>query len=270
MDIIIRKLELRTALSLDEKTALRTTFNVVREFNAGQDLLNEGNKPAFVGALLSGMLCRYKPLADGLRQIVSFPLPGDIFDLHSFTVETMDHSVGALTRSTVATASHSAVEAMADAHPRLGMLMWRDAVVEGSVFREWVVNCGRRNAYTRIAHLFCETYVRSADIGLAKNGGCSLPLTQGDLGDATGLSLVHVNRVLQRLRAEALITFSNGRLTIHDWEGLARAGGFNAAYLHAHETIPGLRGFAFRPEVNGHHVSSAQAATGEAGDNVLR
>ena len=247
MDIAIRKLELRSALTSDEKSALRSTFATIREFDDGQDLLREGEKPAFVGALLSGMLCRYKPLDNGQRQIVSLPLPGDIFDLHSFTVETMDHSVGALSRSVVATASHAAVEQMADAHPRLGMLLWRDAVVEGSVFREWVVNCGRRSAYARMAHLFCELYVRSAEIGLARDTGCALPLTQAELSDATGLSVVHVNRVIQRLRAEKLVALGSGWLTIHDFEGLAEAGGFNPAYLHSHETVRSRGGFAFQP-----------------------
>lgn len=254
MDMPIRKLELRSTLTAEEKTALRSTFSVRREFGSGQDLLRVGDKPAFVGALLTGMLCRYKPLAGGQRQIVSLPLPGDIFDLHSFMVETMDHSVGAVTRSTVAMASHAAVEALAEAHPRLGMLLWRDAVVEGSIFREWVVNCGRRTAYERIAHLFCEIYVRLAELGLASDGGCVLPLTQAELGDATGLSLVHVNRVLQRLRAERLITFRVGRLTIHDFENLAEAGGFNAAYLHSHENIRARHGFATQPFVNSVHA----------------
>ena len=256
MDIVIRKLELRSALTPDEKNALRSTFAVLREFNNHQDLLREGEKPAFVGALMSGMLCRYKPLGNGQRQIVSFPLPGDIFDLHSFTVETMDHSVGALARSVVATASHAAVEDMAEAHPRLAMLLWRDAVVEGSVFREWVVNCGRRDAYARTSHLFCEMYVRSAEVGLVKDGGCALPLTQAELSDATGLSVVHVNRVIQRLRAEKLITFYSGWLTIHDFDGLAQAGGFNAAYLHSDENIRTRGGFAFQPRPRVHEAEA--------------
>ncbi len=244
MDIVFRKLELAAALSAEEKGALRSTFRLNRKFDAGQDLLQEGAAPSLVGALLSGMLCRYKRVADGLRQIVSLSLPGDIFDLHSFTIQTMDHSIGAVMRSTVATAKPAALAQVAEAYPRLGVLLWREAVVESSVFREWIVNCGRRRAYSRIAHLLCEIYVRSAEVGLAKDGACPLPLTQCDLGDATGLSVVHVNRVLHLLRTQKLIAFGARRLTVLDWAGLAEAADFSPAYLHARENIrPPVREF---------------------------
>ena len=265
MDIIIKKLELRSVLSPDEKQSLRSTFAATRQVKAGEDLLRQGERPAFVGALLSGMLSRYKPLADGHRQIVSFPLPGDIFDLHSFMVETMDHNVDAIARSTMAIATHQAVETMVEAHPRLAMLLWRDAVVEGSVFREWIVNCGRRTAYQRMAHLFCEIYVRSDEVGLASADTCSLPLTQAQLADATGLSVVHVNRTVQQLRSEKLVSIKAGLLQILDWAGLARAGGFNGDYLHARER----RSSSFGPAVNGHPSSSSHSPSDDAGGSIV-
>jgi CRP-like cAMP-binding protein len=230
---IIRKLELRSPLSTDEKSALRATFATVRTFDRDQDLLTDGEHPAFVGALLEGFICRQKALAAGQRQIVSFPLPGDIFDLNTFVVERMDHTVSALTRCRVAVASHAAVRTLTETYPRLGAMLWRDAIVEGSVFREWVVNCGRRNARERTAHLFCELAVRMTEVGLANGQSYPLPLTQANLSDATGLSVVHVNRVVQQLRADKLISLAKGRLTIHDWNGLALVGGFRAGYLHS-------------------------------------
>lgn len=263
LDIVIRKLELRLALSPEEKGALRSTFAATREYTSGQDLLTEGERPTFVGALLRGALCCYKALPNGLRQIVALPLPGDILDLHSFSLERIDHSIGALAPSILAIATHAAVEEMTEAHPRLAMLLWRDAVVEAAVAREWVVNCGRRDAHARIAHMLCEIYVRAAAVGLAKDGVCPLPMTQSDVGDATGLSVVHVNRVLQRLRAENLIVFGSGRLTIHDWDGLAKAAGFNPAYLHASDAMRGGRGFAFRPPVDSPSGSEAGHGGGE-------
>ena len=258
MDIVIRKLELRASLSPEEKAALRATFCTTRRFDADQDLLREGEKPPFVGALVSGMLCRYKPLPNGQRQIVSLPLPGDIFDLHSFSIAVMDHSVGAITHATVVSATHAAVEAMTEAHPRLGMLLWRDAVVESSIFREWIVNCGRRNAYQRIAHLFCETYVRMAEVGLAEGGHYELPLTQHQLGDAVGLSVVHVNRVLQQLRADALVQYKSGHVTIPDWHAVATAAGFEPGYLHAMERLAPNGGFAVDSSGKGARRSGAQ------------
>jgi CRP-like cAMP-binding protein len=265
MEIIIRKLELRSTLSADEKDALHATFGVVRMFEPGQDLLSQGERPAFVGALLDGLLCRYKALPAGERQIVSFPLPGDIFDLHSFLLDRMDHSVGALARSRVAVASHAALQALAEAYPRLAALLWRDAVIEGAIFREWIVNCGRRTGYARTAHLLCELFVRMADVGLTREGGYGFPVTQVDISDAVGLSPVHVNRVLQQLRAEGLISLRGGRLTIHDWDGLVKAAGFTPDYLNVAENQSAPDGFAF---VLGTKQTNAQArfATGDARD----
>lgn len=234
MDIVIRKLELHSPLHPAEKAALRETFALVREYGPGQDLLKQGERPGYVGALLKGMLRRYKTLPEGRTQTVALPVPGDLFDLHSFTLYSMDHGVGAISRAIVATATHSSVESLIARHPRLGAMLWRETVVEASVFREWVVNCGR-TAHARMAHLFCEIFVRMEAVGLAANGGCAFPLTQGQLGEAIGLSIVHVNSVLQQLRAEGLVTMGAGRLEVRDWDGLVEAAGFDPLYLHLAE-----------------------------------
>jgi CRP-like cAMP-binding protein len=116
----------------------------------------------------------------------------------------------------------------------LGRLLWRDTLVDSAIFREWVVNVGRRTAYERIAHLLCELMTRLRAMDLAQGDTCELPVTQAELADATGLSAVHTNRTLQELRAEGLIRLEGRVLTALDWEGLKGAGGFDPAYLHLH------------------------------------
>ncbi len=232
MDVAFRKLELRMPLAPEEKAAFASVFWHVRVYQRDQDLLSEGETPAFCGVLLEGLLCRHRTLDSGGRQILSFPMAGDVFDLNSYLLETADHTVSAISRCRVAMAPHEAVQALMGAHPRLGRLLLRDAMVEGSVFREWIVNCGRRTGYARTAHLFCELFTRAEDVGLVKQGSCRVELTQSDLADAVGRSIVHVNRVLQRLRSEELIAFRSSQLTVLDWEGLATAGEFGSAYLH--------------------------------------
>lgn len=111
--------------------------------------------------------------------------------------------------------------------------MWLDTLVDGSVFREWVANVGRRNSYARIAHLLCEFSLRLKVAGLGEQTDYELPVTQEQLADCTGLTSVHVNRTLKRLEAEGLISRRDSRsVTIGDWNKLADAGDFDSTYLH--------------------------------------
>jgi hypothetical protein len=107
--------------------------------------------------------------------------------------------------------------------------------VEGAVVREWVVNIGRRDAYERVAHLLCELHARLDAIGMTDGYRYELPLTQTDLADSVGVSTVHVNRVLQKLRHEGLISFGGKSVTIHDWDRLREVGDFSPNYLHLGE-----------------------------------
>jgi CRP-like cAMP-binding protein len=248
LDVALRKLEQGGLLSQAERAAFRGAFSRTRELAAGEDLLTQGSCSTFCSVVVRGVLARSETVPDGSRQIVAFLLPGDVFDLQPLATPCMDHSVTALTATTVATASHDAAAAMARAHPRLWMLLMREAAVEVAILRQWVVNCGRRNAHARTAHLFCELYSRLAAVGLAKHHACELPLTQAVLSDATGLSVVHVNRVLQQLRAEGLIRLKAGHLVVLDWKGLCDAAGFDPAYLQGAAPATPESAALFRPQ----------------------
>jgi len=104
--------------------------------------------------------------------------------------------------------------------------------VSKSIHREWIVNVGQRSARQRIAHLFCEMFLRLESIGLTDGFSCDFPLTQNDIAETTGLTSVHVNRSIQELRREGLIVFGRRRLTIPDMLALEGAGLFNPDYLH--------------------------------------
>jgi CRP-like cAMP-binding protein len=204
----------------------------VRTLKADADIVRDQDQPSQCCLVLEGFLCRYKALDDGRRQIFSFHIPGDIPDLQSLHLTVMDHNLGTLVRSKVAFITHDNMRALLRNHPVIGDACWRDTLIDAAIFREWMVGMGRRQAYGRIAHLFCELTAKNRAIGLAPEDSFKLPATQADLGDALGLSTVHVNRVLQELRGAGLITLGGGVLTVLDWEGLKEAGEFDPTYLH--------------------------------------
>jgi len=115
--------------------------------------------------------------------------------------------------------------------PRVADALWRDTLVDAAIFREWMIGIGRRSAYTRIAHLLCEVFVRLKAVDLTNGDQCEWPITQIEIGDALGLSNVHVNRSLQELRAEGLITWRGETVVLEDWLRLQEVAEFDPAFL---------------------------------------
>ena len=229
---LIRKLESITDLSEDEKRAIHELPMNVKNLAADTDIVREGDRPPECCLILDGFACRYKLVGDGYRQIMAFHIPGDIPDLLSLHLKVMDHSLGTLVPSKVAVIGHDSLRDLMQRYPGIASAFWRDTLIDAAVFREWMVGIGRRSAHARIAHLLCELLVRLRAVGLTRDDTYELPLTQAELADALGLSTVHVNRVLQELRGDGLITLRGGSLAVQDWEGLQRAGEFDPAYLH--------------------------------------
>ena len=124
-----------------------------------------------------------------------------------------------------------------ESYPRIAQAFWLTSFVEAAIYREWLVGMGRRTAYTRIAHLFCEMIVRMRAAGLVRQNRCQFPITQQHLSDSLGLSAVHTNRTLQALRGEGLSSFHSGELAVLDWPGLKAAGEFNEGYPHQAENV---------------------------------
>jgi CRP-like cAMP-binding protein len=229
---LIRKLESIVDLTEDERRALRSLPMTVRSLEADQDIVRDRDRPSECALILEGFVGRYKLLPDGKRQIMGFYIPGDIPDLQSLFLSVMDHSVGTLIPSKIAFIPHDDLRQVLRRHVNLAEAFWRDTLIDAAMFREWMVGLGRRDAYTRIAHLLCELFVRHRAVELTNGDGFDLHTTQAELGDALGLSTVHVNRVLQDLRGEGLIVLRGKSFAILDWDGLKRAGEFDPLYLH--------------------------------------
>jgi CRP-like cAMP-binding protein len=240
---LVRKLASIVDLSESERQALLRLPLMVRDLGADQDIVRDQDRPSQCCLILQGFAFRYKMLEIGKRQILSFHIPGDIPDLQSLHIDVMDHSLATLTPSKVGFIAHETVRAFIRAHPRIGDIFWRDTLVDAAVFREWMVGLGRREAYGRIAHLLCEMFARLKAVGLAHDSSCEMPMTQAELGDALGLSTVHVNRTLQQLRADGLISTRGGQVIIHDWDRLQAAGEFDPTYLHLRKEVASTVGF---------------------------
>jgi CRP-like cAMP-binding protein len=229
---LLRKLENFTALSAEESNAVIECTNDVREVGSREDIISQGDRTGGVKLLLDGFACRYKMLEDGRRQIVAYFVPGDLCDLRVFILKRMDHSIGAIVASRVATISPENVLKLTHTYPTLTRALWWSTLVEEAILREWILNVGQRNALERMAHLFCELLYRFRAVGLNQGMSCTLPLTQIELAETLGLSAVHVNRTLQELRRRKLITLEGGTLTIQDLAALKEVSFFNADYLH--------------------------------------
>lgn len=229
---LIRKLESIARLALEETAAILRLPMRLKTVAADQDVVRVGDSPSECCLITEGFACRYNTTAEGKRQIHSFHISGDIPDLQSLHLDVMDHSLGTLVPSKLAFIQHDDLRHLMRQHPRLGDLFWRDTLIDAAIFREWMVGLGRRSSHGRIAHLLCELLVRLRAVELVEDHAFNLPVTQAELGDALGLSTVHVNRVLQDLRGENLISLNGGSLKILDWEGLKRRGEFDPTYLH--------------------------------------
>jgi CRP-like cAMP-binding protein len=195
-------------------------------------MVREGEPATVCTLLITGFAFRQKLVSDGARQIISFHIPGEFLDIQNSMLEVADHNLQSLTRSTVALVSRNALSDLMASRPAIRRALWLDSLVDSSIFREWVVNVGRRDARTRIAHLLCELAARLRSAGIADGEIFDFPLTQEQVGDATGLTAVHTNRTLQSLRKDGLISLSSNRLSILDWDALTEVGDFNERYLH--------------------------------------
>jgi CRP-like cAMP-binding protein len=231
-DPMLRKLRAIAEVSAQDAALVRKLRITPKELQPKEDLVKEGSRPGFSAVLLSGMLYRYQNPGEGKRQILSLHLPGDIPDLQSLYLKTMDHSLGAIDKSVVGIIPHEDLREMFQRSFHLASVMWRDTLIDAAIFRQWISNTGSRSALAAMAHLLCELYLRAQSIGLVEEASMKLPLTQQDFADALGLSNVHVSRTLRRLRNSRMIEWKPGVLTVLDWNGLKEVGDFEPTYLH--------------------------------------
>ncbi|MFL5193217.1 MAG: Crp/Fnr family transcriptional regulator [Microvirga sp.] len=229
---LIRKMESVFTLTEDERQVLETLPMQVMVIKDDQDIVRMGDRPSRSCLILSGFAATYKVTAGGKRQIVSFAIAGDIPDLQSLHLKTLDTSIATISTCRVGFIQHEALRDICLRYPRIGAAFWREALIDAAIFREWVMNVGQREGVSRMAHVLCELVVRLRAVDLVEDHVCDLPITQVEFADALGFSPVHVNRVLQQMRAEGLIETQGTRLRIPDWDKLKEVGEFDPTYLH--------------------------------------
>ena len=230
---MLRKLRLWANLDSDDQQALLGLPHTIVNAGRNQAIVREGDRVNHSWLMLSGFSVRYKYVGDGGRQILSIHMAGDLVDLQNAMLGIADHGIQTLTQSRLAKIPIEAIQRLAHARPLVNDALWRDTLVDASIHREWVANVGRRDAPTRLAHLLCEFALKLDAVNLGEQLNYELPMTQDQLADATGLTVVHVNRVLRALAKDGLIERVTPRsVLIGDWKNLAAAGDFHSGYLH--------------------------------------
>ncbi len=233
LELLTGKLDRLAKLDAGDREELAGLSYRIQEVPAGHYLVREHRDTSECCLLVSGYACRHKLAAGGGRQIVSFHLPGDVLNLQHLLFSMADHNVQTITCATVAWIPSSELKLASQRRPRIAEALWRDTLIDASIFREWVLNVGRRDARSRIAHMLCEFAARCRAAGLGSPEGIHLPMTQEQIADATGLTAVHVNRMLRVLRENGVIEQKGKELRIVDWDRMRSLADFDPAYLHA-------------------------------------
>jgi len=229
---MVRKLATHASLSPADRKAILSLPFARRTADAASYLVREGEPPTQCAVLLTGYAYRQKLTDDGHRQILSLHIPGEALDLQGIFLDVADHSVLTLTRADLAIIPRAALRDLAAERIGVAHAIHISNLIEASIFREWVLNVGRRSARARVAHILCEFAVRLDAQGLAGPNGFELPMTQEQLGDATGLTAVHVNRMLKELQSDGLIQRQRRFIRFPHWDRLRDEAGFSERYLH--------------------------------------
>ena len=227
----LKKLKLRTTISAEEERVIRGLVKETRRVGPDQLLVRAGEELHESLMLLDGWLVRCKDLPSGERQVMEIHVPGDFADLHGFTLKRLDHDVVTVTEAVLGIVPHERLSEMTREHPRLTRVYWLMTNIDASITREMALSLGQRSALSRMAHVFCELYVRLAIAGLASGDTFSFPLTQRELSECLGLTVVHVNRTLQELRRRQIVETENRHIRILDKPALEALAEFDPAYL---------------------------------------
>jgi CRP-like cAMP-binding protein len=229
---LLLKLELRDELSAAERELLLRLTSRVQDIAAGDEIARQGESLQHSSVLIEGWALRCKTLPGGRRTITSVHVPGDFVDLHTFLLSPMDHSISMLTDGKIATVQHAQLRQLTEHQPNLTRLLWRDTLVEAAIYREWLSALGRLSPMEHLAHLVCELYLRLRMVQQVSGFSFRMPLNQTSLADAMGLSVVHLNRTVQALRATGCVNWKRSELAILDWDRMVQIGHFDSTYLH--------------------------------------
>lgn len=232
LGLMVRKLERHGALSAGDRGALLALPHMLRTVNPISYLVREGDPPTQCAVLISGYAFRQKLTGDGSRQIVSLHIPGDLLDLQNLYLDIADHSVQTLTFAELAIIPRKAMHDLCGVNAAIARAMLVSILIEAAMLREWLLNIGRRDARARLAHLLCEFATRLDAQGISNRNGYELPMNQEQLGDALGLTPVHINRTLRALEKDGLVKRQGRHIGFPRWEALREIADFSSRYLH--------------------------------------
>jgi CRP-like cAMP-binding protein len=222
----------RSAMTEADKAVLEAAVDRIETLPARSIVTQRGDRVRYSSLLLDGYMCRYMDARDGFRQLVAIQVPGDFVDLHGYPLRRLDHDVGTLSEARVALIPHERLTQIANDHPRLARILWRSTLLDAALHREWIFRIGRLDAMGRVAHILLETHARLEAVGRTDAGAFDWPLTQQDMGEACGLTAVHVNRTLRRLREDGMAEIGRNTVKLIDMARLARLGEFDPDYLY--------------------------------------
>ena len=226
------KLRARDEISAEEESAIRASVSDVITVPADRIVVRERQPMTYSTILLSGIAARRKDMRDGRRQYTELHVPGDFTDLHSFTLKYLEHDIVAMSDCSFAVVPHERLKALTERFPHLARVYWFGTNLDAAIHRAWALALGSRNAAARMAHLFCEMFVRLELVGLTRGHSYDLPLSQQELAEMLGITSVHANRTLQQLRGQDLLEFAGKLVTIHDMARLRQLAEFDDSYLY--------------------------------------
>lgn len=228
----LAKLRKRDDISAEEEQAIRGLVAETQDVPADKVFIRQDKPLESSVLLLEGIVCRYKDLRDGRRQIAQLHVAGDFVDLHGFTLKRLDHNLLSLTPCRIALVPHERLRDLSERFPHLTRVYWLMTNIDAAMSREWELSLGRRDAAAKVAHLFCEMYIRFGVVGLCDGNSCPFPLIQTEIAECVGLTPVHVNRTLQELRRQGLVELKSKRLVIPDFDRLKAVAEFSPTYLY--------------------------------------
>ena len=231
LQLFLDRLTRRSLLTAEEQEAVLDLPGYAEQVQSNRDFVPLGERVDHAFLVVAGIVGRFDQTSEGPRQITAMHIPGDMCDLHSVVLPMSSSALQAFCTTTIVRIPHSAIRAVAARYPALAEAFWRDCMVDASILAEWLVNVSRRNAKTRVAHLLCEMATRLGRAPGANDFAFDFPVTQTQLGDATALSAVHINRTLQSLRAEGLVEWHRSVIRLPHWDALVKRGQFDPSYL---------------------------------------
>ena len=228
----LKKLKLRSEISAEEEQVVRDLVAETRHVPADKFVVRAGEELNCSLLLLDGWLVRSKDLPSGDRQVMELHVSGDFADLHGYTLKRLDHDVVSVSDCVIGVVPHERLTKVSEKFPHLARIYWLSTNIDAAITREMALSLGQRSAISRMAHLFCELHVRLGIVGRTKGDTFEFPLTQRELSECLGLTVVHVNRTLQQLRRQRFVETESRRISILDKPGLEAVAEFDPSYLH--------------------------------------